>query len=111
ELVGWTDGGLLRLRIQAASLISGLNVVAFDRTRLAAFTPDDAEKIARFIDNLKRWRSGQGIVPLDVLISRILIDSGFRWTPGTLTGDNVEEFLRLARTRGTTASLVDFLTE
>ncbi|MCU1328465.1 MAG: helicase/exodeoxyribonuclease subunit, partial [Bryobacterales bacterium] len=111
QLVGLSDEALLRLKLQGHSVVSGLNLVARERARLQEYGADDAPKLGAFIDNLKRWRAGQGIVPLDVLISRVLMESGFRWTPGTISGDNVEEFLRLARTRGAGIPLLDFLVE
>ena len=111
QLVGLSDEALLRLKMQGHSLISGLNVVGFDRSRLSGFAPEDAEKLGSFLRNLKRWRVAQAVVSLDVLISRVLTESGFRWQPGTVKGDNVEEFLRLARGRNAGRSLSDFLVE
>ena len=111
QLVGLSDEALLRLKMQSHSLISGLNVVGFDRSRLEGFAAEDAEKLGSFLRNLKRWRAAQAVVSLDVLISRVLTESGFRWQPGTVKGDNVEEFLRLARGRDAGRSLADFLVE
>ena len=111
RLVGLSDEGLLRARKLAGSLTSGLNSVAFDAAKLAEFAPDDAEKIERFLADLKRWRADQPIVPLDVLISRMLSDCGYVWQPGSLPGNNVEAFLHLARTRGVGRTLLEFLYE
>jgi ATP-dependent exoDNAse (exonuclease V) beta subunit len=68
QLVGLSDEALLRLRLEGQSLVSGMNLVARESNRLAAFAADDAAKLDSFIDNLKRWRAAQGIAPLDVLI-------------------------------------------
>ncbi len=111
QLVGLSDETLLLLKIQSHSLVSGLNAVGHDWSRLAAFAPEDTEKLGSFLRNLKRWRAAQAVVPLDVLISRVLTESGFRWQPGTVKGDNVEEFLRLARSRDTGRSLASFLVD
>ena len=64
-----------------------------------------------FRDNLKRWRADISIAPLDVLIARMLSDCGFEWSPGSVSGDNVEAFLHLARTRGANRTLLEFLHE
>ena len=109
QLVGLSDEALLRLKLQGRSLVSGLNSVDFDTALLAGFALDDAAKLGSFLGNLKRWRMAQAVVSLDVLISRVLTESGFRWQPGTVKGDNVEEFLRLARGRDTGRSLAEFL--
>src|ERR1019366_9459598 len=36
---------------------------------------------------------------------------GFQWTPGTVTGDNIESFLHLVRTRGEQRGLLGLLAE
>ena len=50
-------------------------------------------------------------MPLELLLVRALADCGFQWTPGTVEGDNVESFLRLARTIGSSRGLADLLRE
>jgi ATP-dependent helicase/nuclease subunit A len=110
-LVGLSDEALLRIRLLAGSLPSGLNMVAYDESRLAGFSPEDARKLLRFIQNLKRWRAGQPVLPLEVLIVRALSDCGFQWMPGTTVAGNVESFLHLARTRGEERGLAGLLQE
>jgi ATP-dependent exoDNAse (exonuclease V) beta subunit len=105
RLVGVSDEALLRARMLGSSLTSGLNVAAYDPAKLAEFAPDDAEKLGRFLDNLKRWRAALQTTPLDVMIARMLTDCGFAWN------DNVEAFLQLARTRGAGRTLLEFLYE
>lgn len=110
-LVGIGDEALLRMRLLAASLSGGLNMIAYDSAKLADFAPGDAVKIEQFAQNLKRWRAEQPVIPLELLLVRALIACGFRWTPGTVAADNVESFLHLARTRGEQRGLLDFLSE
>ena len=50
-------------------------------------------------------------MPLELLLVRALTDCGFQWTPGTVTADNVESFLHLARTRGEQRGLSGLLHE
>jgi ATP-dependent helicase/nuclease subunit A len=110
-LVGISDEALLRVRLLANSLSSGLNVLAYDSARLDEFTADDRAGLQRFTADLKRWRADLHLVPLDVLMARMLDDCGFRWTPGAVTGDNIEAFLHLARAKGAQRSLLEFLHE
>ncbi|MDP9053703.1 MAG: UvrD-helicase domain-containing protein, partial [Acidobacteriota bacterium] len=110
-LVGLGDEALLRTRLLASSLSGGLNVVAFDPAKLGDFEPEDAAKLERFTCNLKRWRTEQPVLPLELLLVRALTDCGFHWTPNTVTGDNIENFLHLARTRGEQRGLHGLLDE
>jgi ATP-dependent helicase/nuclease subunit A len=103
-LVGLGDEALLRIRVLTGSLSAGL-------TNLAEFDPEDARKIQQFVQDLKRWRTEQPVMPLDLLLVRALTDCGFEWTPGTVTGDNVESFFHLARTRGEQRGLLGVLKE
>ncbi len=95
----------------AGSLSGGLNRIAHDSAPLGEFTPEDAVKIGQFAVNLKRWREAQPVMPLELLLGRALTDCGFQWTPGTVTADNVESFLHLARTKGEERGLPDLLRE
>jgi len=114
-LVGIGDEALLRIRLLpgtlAGSLSGGLNMISHDRAKLADFAPEDAARIERFAQNLKRWRAEQPVIPLELLLVRALTDCGFQWTPGAIPGDNVERFLHLARTRGEQRGLFDLLSE
>jgi ATP-dependent exoDNAse (exonuclease V) beta subunit len=103
-LVGIGDEALLRMRVLTGSVSGGL-------TNLADFDPEDARKIQQFVQNLKRWRTEQPVMPLDLLLVRALTDCGFEWAPGTVTADNVENFLHLARTRGEQRGLLGLLKE
>ena len=111
QLVGIGDEALLRLRLLGNSLTAGLNMLAYDAALLSEFDEDDRIKLERFTADLKRWRAACQVTPLDVLLVRMLGDCGFEWTPGSVTGDAVEAFLQLARTKGAELSLVDFLME
>jgi ATP-dependent helicase/nuclease subunit A len=111
SLVGIGDESLLRVRLLAGSLSSGLNTIAHDSSKLAEFPPEDAAGLARFATDLKRWRAEQAVLPLELLIVRALSDCGFQWMPGTVIGGNVESFLHLARTRGDERGLAGLLKE
>jgi ATP-dependent helicase/nuclease subunit A len=110
-LVGLGDEALLRTRLLAGGLSGGLNVIAYDSTKLVGFDPADAAKLDSFARNLKRWRTEQSVLPLELLLVRALTDCGFQWTPGTVAGANIESFLQLARTRGEDRGLLDLLQE
>ncbi|HKD10111.1 MAG TPA: UvrD-helicase domain-containing protein [Bryobacteraceae bacterium] len=110
-LAGVSDEALLRLRLLRGSVVGGVNTAAFDGELLAEFDEADARRIRSFATSLRRWRADAGVVPLDVLIGRMLSDCGYVWEPGDTSGDNVEAYLHLARTRGTRRSLKEFLRE
>lgn len=110
-LVGIGDEALLRIRLLAGSLPGGLNLISYDGSKLADFDPEDARKLERFAQNLKRWRDAQPVVPLELLIVRALTDCGFEWTPGTPEADIIERFLRLARTKGEERGLAGLVRE
>ena len=73
-LVGIGDEALLRIRVLlgTGSLSGGLNMIAHDGAKLADFAPEDAGKIERFAQNLKRWRAEQPVMPLELLLVRAL---------------------------------------
>ena len=108
-LVGLSDEALLRLRQAGNSVSGGLKLP------LPGLHEDDARRLARFNENLKRWRAARQIVPLDVLISGALSDCGVHWSPADIDGMNIEAFLHLARTRGNQRGnprpLLEFLRE
>jgi ATP-dependent helicase/nuclease subunit A len=114
-LVGIGDEALLRVRLLGRTFTGGLNALAAGEMNgngsAAGFSLDDASRLTRFIGDLKRWRAELDTVPLDVLIARMLSDSGLSWTPGSLAAANVEAFLHLARTKGTERGLLGFLRE
>ena len=107
-LVGIGDESILRLRLLAGSLTSGLN--KFAHTPESLSEPDNSTLI-RFCRNLDRWRSDQPIVPLDILLARALADCGVNWTPTSTFGANIESFLQLARNTGASMDLPAFLQE
>ena len=110
-LAGIGDETLLRIRLLGGSLPGGLNLLAYDDSKLAEFAPEDSRKLKRFTGNLKRWRAEQPVISLELLIVRALSDCGFVWLPGTVVGDNIESFLHMACTRGEELSLTAFLQE
>ena len=104
-LVGLSDEGLLRLRLLAGSVTSGLNKFAHADSDAAAFPEPDRSRLTAFCANLNRWRQDQPIVRLDTLLSRALSACGID------TSQNVESFLQLARTTGAAMDLSAFLHE
>lgn len=110
-LAGIDDESLLRLRLLGQSITSGLNRIAFDHTLLADFDAEEAEKLIRFANNLRRWREAQPVMPLDLILVRALDDCAFDWTPGTAAADNIESFLHLARGKSADRTFEDFLRE
>ncbi len=109
DLIGLSDEALLRIRLLAKNVAAGLNMLAFDDGHYHGFSAEDAARLRRFNAALKRWRADLLTVPLDVLISRMLSDCAYVWTPASPAGDNVEAFLHLARTRGANRPLLEFL--
>jgi ATP-dependent exoDNAse (exonuclease V) beta subunit len=103
QLVGLSDEALLRLRLLANSLSGGINTIAYDPARLAAFDDRDAAKLTHFAASLKRWRAEQPVIALEVLVSRVLSDCAFP------EGSNVQSYLHLARARGAGRNLGAFL--
>ena len=110
-LVGVSDEALLRARFLAGSLTSGLNSLAHNAAALDIFAAGDAAKVQRFVSDLRRWRKERPVISLDLLITRALGDCGFAWVPGTPHGENVENFLALARSRSGRITLERFLIE
>lgn len=110
-LVSLGDEALLRIRLLAGSLSSGLNRIAHDNIALSGFLPEDARKAEQFARNLQRWRLEQPVLPLELLLVRALTDCGFGWIPGSVAAGNVESFLHLARTKGEQRGLVELLQE
>jgi ATP-dependent exoDNAse (exonuclease V) beta subunit len=108
--VGVSDETLLRLRLAAKSLTSGLNRFAFDPS-CAAIAEPDLSRVTAFCRNLERWRQDVSIVPLDLLLGRALAECGMHWTPGSVEAANVESFLELARSAGKAMDLPAFLLE
>ena len=98
-----SDEALFTLRLLGNSVSGGINYVAFDEARLENFDEADAAKLRHFVDSLRRWRSEQAVVPLEVLIARILTDC----TMGE--SDDFASYLHLARTRGAGRDLAAFL--
>lgn len=106
-LVALSDEGLLRLRLLAGSVTSGLNRFAHSNDG-AAMPEPDRSRLAAFCVHLDRWRQDQPIVALDTLLSRALSDCGVDTSPNV---PNVESFLQLARTTGAEMDLPAFLHE
>jgi ATP-dependent exoDNAse (exonuclease V) beta subunit len=109
DWIGLSDEALLRIRLLGKTVTAGLNMLAFEDSRFEGFSHDDATRLRHFAAQFRRWRADVQTVPLDVLISRMLQGCGVVWTPGSAEGDNIEAFLHLARTRGATRPLLEFV--
>ena len=103
-LVAVSDEALLHLRLTGWNVSEG-----FQKLETAPLSEDDRTKLQRFSENLRRWRQEQPVLALDLLIVRALSDCGYEWHPDS--GEDVESFLRLARTTGLEMSLPEFLDE
>ncbi len=75
------------------------------------FDPLDAERFSRFRANFARWRSMAHLLPVDRLLTEAMADCGYRWTPGTAAGANIEKLLSLARNAPRDQSLAEFVHE
>jgi ATP-dependent exoDNAse (exonuclease V) beta subunit len=109
-LIGVSDEALLRLRLNAGSLTSGLNHYAHS-TEPELSNPD-ATILTKFCKNLERWRQDQPILPLDLLLARALSDCNVAWNQSIEAwSQDTEAFIELARTSGTNIDLPSFLHE
>ena len=106
--VNVSDEALLRLN--ALGNIGGA-VERLAPDTLAGFAPDDAAKLARFRDQLARWRASRDYAPIDQLLARALDECGYESTAGPRGAANIEKFLAQARVGGGRQSLAEFLDE
>lgn len=106
-LVAVSDEALLQLRLAGKYGIHEA-LRHLDQVELQT---EDLSKLQRFHTNLNRWRQEQLVLALDLVLLRALEDQGYDWSPESLSGSNIESFLHLARTTGTSMPLTDFLIE
>ncbi len=104
-LAGVSDEALYRLKNLSDNLGAALDVEMED------FDPVDAERLTRFRINFARWRSAAHYIPVDRLLAGALADCGYAWTPGTVSGANIEKLLALARNAPKDQSLAEFVHE
>jgi len=103
-----SDEALLRLHLLGN--IGGA-VECLDSDNLAGFAPDDAGKLARFRDQLARWRASRDYAAIDQVLARAIDECGYESTAGPRGGANIEKFLAQARAGGARQSLAEFLEE
>ena len=103
-----SDEALLRLHL-LGNIGGAVERLAPDT--LAGFAPDDAAKLARFRDQLARWRASRDYAPIDQLLVRAIDECGYEPAAGTRGTANIEKFLAQARAAGARQSLAEFLEE
>jgi ATP-dependent exoDNAse (exonuclease V) beta subunit len=89
----------------------GAAVGHLDAATLTAFAPDDAAKLARFRDQLARWRAARGYVAIDQLLLRAVNECGYECPAGPRGTANLEKFLAQARAAGARQTLAEFVQE
>ena len=70
-----------------------------------------SERFSHFRANFARWRSMAISRPVDRLLTEAMADCGYRWTPGTAAGANIEKLFSLARNAPRDQSLAEFVQE
>ena len=103
-----SDEALLRLR-GLGNFGSAVEGLAPDM--LASFAPDDAEKLARFRDQLARWRATRDYTAIDQLLLRAMDECGYECPAGPRGAANIEKFLAQARTASARQTLAEFAEE
>ena len=113
-LVGVSDETLLRLRLDVGNLADGL--------RGEVIVPgEDGERLRTFVERLARWRESSDSIPPDLLIWRILRETGYEaftlsQADGSQKAAGVRKLAELSRSlydtgRFTFGELVERLTE
>jgi ATP-dependent exoDNAse (exonuclease V) beta subunit len=95
-----------------------LRLVAHAPTRaVSALVPtpgadtDDAEKLARFREQLARWRATRDYTPMDQLLLRAIDECGYECPSGPRGAANIEKFLAQARAASARQTLAEFVEE
>ena len=106
--VAASDEALLRLK-----LLGNLGSVVEELTpeMLASFAPGDAEKMARFRDQLDRWRATRDYTAIDQLLLRAMDECGYQCPLGPRGAANIEKFLAQARAASARQTLAEFVEE
>jgi ATP-dependent exoDNAse (exonuclease V) beta subunit len=77
----------------------------------ASFGPGDAEKMARFREQLARWRATRDYTPIDQLLLRAMDECGYPSSTGPRGAANIEKFLAQARAASARQTLAEFVEE
>ena len=103
-----SDEALVRLK-----LVGNLGKALAELTpdSLAGFAPDDAEKLARFRDQMARWRTTRDYIPIDQLLLKAMDECGYECPAGPRGAANIEKFLAQARAASARQTLAEFVEE
>jgi len=100
-----SDEALLRLK-----LVDNLGA-AVESLAAEQFASDDSGKLARFRDQLARWRAEGDYVPIDQLLLRALDECGYDAPTGPRGAANIEKFVAQARAASARLTLAEFVEE
>ncbi len=106
--VAASDEALLRLK--GLGNLGGA-VEALTPETLVSFAPQDAEKLARFHNQLARWRATRDSVAIDRLLQRAMDECGYHSPAGRRGAANIDKFLAQARVAGARQTLAEFVEE
>ena len=103
-----SDEALLRLKLlgNIGGVLEGLTP-----DMLASFAPADAGKLARFRDQLARWRATRDYTAIDQLLLRAMDECGYPCPAGPRGVANIEKFLAQARAASARQTLAEFVEE
>ncbi|HKX00324.1 MAG TPA: UvrD-helicase domain-containing protein [Bryobacteraceae bacterium] len=104
---GCSDETLFRLKIEGslATAIHRLDQLT------QPFDAEEAGRLRRFREQLRRWREARDVAGLDRLLIRALDETGYGADPGSRALANIEKFLALAREASTRLTLAEFVEE
>jgi ATP-dependent exoDNAse (exonuclease V) beta subunit len=101
-----SDEALLRLFVPREGVETSL-----DTARISACATADAEKLARFRDQLTRWRATRDYTPIDQLLLKAMDECGYESPAGPRGAANIEKFLAQARAASARQMLAEFVEE
>jgi ATP-dependent helicase/nuclease subunit A len=103
-----SDEALLRLKLLGNI---GKAVAELTPDSLASFAAEDACKLARFRDQLERWRTTRDYTAIDQLLLRAIDECGYECPAGPRGEANIEKFLAQARAASGWQTLAEFVEE
>jgi ATP-dependent exoDNAse (exonuclease V) beta subunit len=101
-----SDEALLRLFPPQKGVETSL-----DTARIDACAAVDAEKLARFREQLARWRATRDYTPIDQVLLRAMDECGYEGPTGPRGAANIEKFLAQARAASARQTLAEFVEE
>jgi ATP-dependent exoDNAse (exonuclease V) beta subunit len=106
--VAVSDEALLRLKIPGNL---GRAVEQLTEEDLGAFSAEDAANLARFRDQLARWRGRRDYTGIDQLLLRAIDECGYQAPDGPRGAANMEKFVAQARAASARQTLAEFVDE